>query len=71
MVHGEISQMKFEILTDKDQVVMTTTSANCIPDVNIISYMSKANYKFKLNGKIITKKKLEEFICTLKTEVLK
>ena len=57
--------MKFEVLTDKGQVVMITTSTICIPDKNIIEYMSKADYKFKLNNKPITKKKLEEFLCTL------
>ena len=52
--------MKFEILNDKNKVVMTTTSASCIPDRNTLNIMSKGGYKFKMDGKSITLKKLKE-----------
>lgn len=54
--------MKFEVLTDKGQVVMTTTSALCIPDKGLIDHMIKTGYKFKIDEKIATKKKIEELL---------
>lgn len=52
--------MKFEVVNDKNITVMSTTSASCIYDKNILNSISKAGYKFKLDGKIITIKKLDE-----------
>lgn len=52
--------MKLEILNDKNIVVMTTTSVCCIPDKSTLNVMSKGGYKFKLDGKSITIKKLKE-----------
>lgn len=53
--------MKFEVINDKGQVVMTTTSENCIPDKDDIESMSKSGYKFRIDGKVVTKKKLSEW----------
>lgn len=52
--------MKFEVVNDKNKTVMNTTSPSCIPDKGILTSMSKAGYKFKLDGKLITIKKLNE-----------
>lgn len=52
--------MKFEVINDKGQTVMATTSTSCIPNKDILESMSKAGYKFKVNGKVITKKQLLE-----------
>ncbi len=52
--------MKFEVVNDKNKVVMSTTSPSCIYDKDTLNLMSKAGYKFKLDGKAITIKKLNE-----------
>ena len=52
--------MNFEIINDKNKVVMHTTDTTCIPEKDVLNLMSKAGYKFKLNGKTITTKKLNE-----------
>ena len=57
--------MKFEVLNDKGKIVMTTTSVVCIPEKELIGQMINAGYKLRLNNKIISKKKLEEFLCGL------
>ena len=52
--------MKFEVVNDKGQVVMTTTFASCIPDKDILKSMSESGYKFRIDGKVVAKKKLLE-----------
>lgn len=52
--------MKFEVINDKNKTVMSTTSLSCIPNKNELNSMSKAGYKFKIDGKAITIKKLNE-----------
>lgn len=52
--------MHFEIINDKNKTMMSTESATCIPDKNMLDSISRAGYRFKLNGKIITIKKLNE-----------
>lgn len=54
--------MKFEILDEKGKAVFNTNMIECIPVKNHIDMMSKSGYKFKIDNKIISKKKLEEFI---------
>lgn len=58
--------MKFEVINDKNKTVMRTPSPHCIPDKDILTLMSKAGYKFKLDGRIITIKKLNEMLKELK-----
>ncbi len=53
--------MKFEVINDRGVTVMQTTMKSCIPDEEQLTYMSKAGYKFKLEGKVVTLKKLKEF----------
>lgn len=52
--------MKFEVINPNGQVVLTTTSLNCIPEQNILEGMSRAGYKFRVDGKITTKKSIKE-----------
>ena len=52
--------MKFEVINDKNKTVMSTDSPSCIPDKGTLDSISKAGYKFKLDGKITTIKKLNE-----------
>lgn len=54
--------MKFEVVNDKGKVVFNTTEISCLPTKTEINSMIKAGYKFKLDNKSITKKKLEEII---------
>lgn len=52
--------MEFEIINDKNKTVMRTETLSCIPDKEILSSMSKAGYRFTLNGKIMSSHKLNE-----------
>lgn len=52
--------MRFEVVNDKGTVIMQTETKSCIPDEDELSIMSKAGYKFKLEGKTVTMKKLKE-----------
>lgn len=52
--------MKFEVVNDKNITVMSTTSWSCVYEKDTLSSISKAGYKFKLDGKLITLKKLCE-----------
>lgn len=54
--------MLFSVYDDKNILVMTTNSKKCIPDETQLSNMSSNGYKFKINGKIISLKKLKDFI---------
>ena len=61
-------RLKFEVINDKNAVVMNTTSPICVPCETQINSMIRVGYKFRLNNKIITKKKLIEFIEEIKNE---
>lgn len=52
--------MKFEVINDKNVAVMSTEYVSCMPEKDELTSMSKAGYKFKLDGKSITVKKLRE-----------
>lgn len=52
--------MKFEVVNMYGKTVMHTSQEKCIPDKNERNLLYAAGYRFKLNGKTITKKKLEE-----------
>ena len=52
--------MKFEVVNDKNKTVMSTTSPSCIYDRDTLVSMSNAGYKFKLDGKMMSIKKLDE-----------
>ena len=52
--------MKFEIVNQDGKTVMQTESTECIPDRENIDLMIKGKYKFKIDGKIVSKKKIDE-----------
>ena len=52
--------MKFEVINSNSTTVMQTETWACIPDEDTLKSMAKAGYKFKLDGKAITTKKLNE-----------
>ena len=54
--------MKFEIFDERGNIVMHTKSKNCIPPKNHLESMKNNGYKFKLDGKLITKKELNNLI---------
>lgn len=54
--------MKFEVLNSKQKVVMYTTDISCIPNKDTLNAMLNAGYKFKLDGEILSKKAISEFI---------
>ena len=53
--------MKFEAVLN-GITMMSTEDIDCIPDEDQISSMIKAGYKFRIDGKIITPKKIKEFM---------
>ncbi|MDD6022207.1 MAG: hypothetical protein PUB94_06125 [Oscillospiraceae bacterium] len=55
-----MKDMKFQVVNDKGSPVMETEHISCIPDYSSLSSMSKAGYKFKVDGKIINLKKIKE-----------
>lgn len=59
--------MKFEVVNDKGVTVMQTEMKSCVPNDDELFTMSKAGYKFKLDGKSVSIKKIKE---TLKTSNL-
>lgn len=52
--------MKFEVINDKNKVVMHTESMSCIPDKETLKSMLSAGYKIKLDGKALSKKAINE-----------
>lgn len=56
--------MKFEVFNDRGVPKMSTEYISCIPDSAQLAALSKAGYKFKINGKPVSKKKVEEYIKT-------
>lgn len=52
--------MKFQVINDKGVGVMETHHASCIPDDAQLSSMTKAGYKFKIDDKIASIKKVKE-----------
>lgn len=52
--------MKFEVINDKGVAVMQTGSESCVPNEDELVIMNRAGYRFKVDGKIVTMKKLKE-----------
>lgn len=52
--------MKFQVINDKGIGVMETHFASCMPDGAQLASMSKAGYKFKIDGKAVSIKKIKE-----------
>ena len=51
--------MKFEVVDRNNRTVMNTSDLSCIPNKEQINSMSKAGYKFKIDGKAINKNKIQ------------
>ena len=60
--------MRFEVINDKNKTVMSTVNLSCIPNKKILDSMLMAGYKFKLDGKLITAKKLNEILKEIKND---
>ena len=54
--------MKFEVINDKGKTVYYTHKEKDIPCKEYLNSMINASYKFKIDGKISSKKKIEELI---------
>ena len=54
--------MKFEVINDKNKTVYYTNKEKDIPCKEYLESMVCGGYKFKIDGKIASKKKVEELI---------
>ena len=54
--------MNFEVVNDKNKVVMHTKDISCIPNKEILNSILNAGYRIKLDGKILSKKAINEFV---------
>lgn len=54
--------MTFEVINDKDNIMMCTHDISYIPALDILKIMREGNFRFRLDGKIISYKKLEKFL---------
>lgn len=52
--------MRFEIVNDEGTVVIYTDYKSCIPSGDQLSSMMKIGFKFRVDGKIVSKKRVEE-----------
>lgn len=59
--------MLFQVVNDNGVPVFHTEYISCIPDESQLTSMQKAGYKFKVDGKSVSIKKIKE---TLKTSNL-
>lgn len=60
--------MRFEIVNDRGISVMSTVYISCIPEYDQLLSMTQAGYKFRLDGKIISKRRLKELMEEFKIE---
>lgn len=61
--------MKFEVVNRDGQVVMWTDSVDCIPAPNELDVMTSAGYRYKIDGKIVSKSKITETVGVSKPTV--
>lgn len=52
--------MKFEVINRNNVTVMNTEFIECIPSDDVLQLMSEAGHKFKVDKKIISRKKIKE-----------
>lgn len=52
--------MTFQVINDKGVPVMRTEYESCIPDDSQLSSMSKAGYKFRIDAKAASVKRVKE-----------
>lgn len=53
--------MKFEVVNDKNKVMFRCDDVSCIPAPADIKMMSAGGYKFRIDGKIISARKVIEY----------
>ena len=53
--------MLFEVINSQGKTIFYTNEKICVPPYKQIKTMLTTGYKFRLDGKIMTKKSLEEF----------
>ena len=53
--------MKFEVVNDKNKVMFRCDDVSCIPDPADIKMMSAGGFKFRIDGKIISARKVIEY----------
>ena len=58
--------MKFEVINDKNKTMYYTYEIKDIPAKEYLDSMSNAGYKFKIDGKLVSKKKVEELKQSVK-----
>lgn len=54
--------MEFEVISPDGRIVMGCKEISCVPTEHQLKDMYKYGYKFKLDGKSISVKKITEFI---------
>ena len=52
--------MRFEVVNDKNKTMYYTNKIKDIPSKEYLGSMNDAGYKFKIDGKVVSKKKVEE-----------
>ena len=56
--------MKFEVINEKGKTDMSTEYMRYIPTKSEITSMQKNGYKFKIDGKMATKKMIDELLSS-------
>lgn len=51
---------RFEVVNSRGEVCMSTNSARLIPNESTLASMAEVGYKFKIDGKAVSKKKALE-----------
>ena len=54
--------MDFKVIRNDGVCAMSTTFISCIPSEEQLNGMADAGYRFELNGKPVTRKKIKEYI---------
>ena len=60
--------MKFEVINPDGRVVYNTEHKQCI-DISDIDVQSAAGYKFRLDGKVVSRNKLKEWLVSTEHDV--
>ncbi len=62
IMQKELNNMKFEVINSEGRVVFWCQQSSCIPDKQEIESVTKSGHKIRIDGKIVTKKKLNELL---------
>lgn len=63
--------MLFEVIHSEGRIVMHTEYAECVPEYDILENMSVSGYKFKVDGKLISKTKVLDAVKASNTSTPK